>query len=316
VAHGNYWNGVTLLKIYDTSNTGFGDGGVDYPYSLANGGNVSANIEDWGPITSRTDYRISAPIPFHPTDDDIITNTTSPDFGWTNPEHTLSDTVTYQLQVDNDTDFSSPEVDEVNIAEESINTYFRDTPALDTGVDYAWRVRANDTYNLSLWSTVFNFTILQAVSCTLLTEDIDFGQMCIYADQSKCDAEGKGSHINDTLDNHPPPYVVENDGTLIANGTIYSTTLWESVSIVPMPHKYYQFMLEENESGSYEWALNTSWVNMTNVSADAPLSFYGFDWNTSHNALNLHINLESPTDEPPGVKYSTTYVTCEQNEST
>lgn len=52
VAQGNYWSDIISsgLDISDTSGDGFGDSGTQYPYSLANAGDVSANIEDYGPI--------------------------------------------------------------------------------------------------------------------------------------------------------------------------------------------------------------------------------------------------------------------------
>jgi hypothetical protein len=176
-------------------------------------------------------------------------------------------------------------------------------------------VRANDTYNVSEWSVVRNFSIMPTTSCTQPVSEVDFGQMCIFDDQAACDAAGKGSHINDTLDNHPPPYVIMNDGNLKSRGKVYSTKLWESPSIPPIPNKYYQYRIGINESGAYDWALDSAWYNMTNTSGSALEAYYGFKWENVSDALNVHIRLESPTDEPPGVKYSTTYVTVEQNES-
>jgi parallel beta-helix repeat protein len=317
-ARGNYWKGVTDLKIYDTDGNGFGDLGLQYPYNSTNGGNTTGPVTDWGPITTKTNYRIQPPILFTPTDDAIVTDSRNPLYGWTNPDHTLSDSVTYNIQVDDDVNFLSPAINIVGIAETAISTYYWSSALLAFSKDYYWRVLANDTYNVSLWSSVFNFTILPTVSCTEPVDEVDFGVMCIFENQTTCDTwpgGGLGSHTNDTLDNHPPPYVVENDGNLNSSGEVYSTSLWESNTYRAMPSKYYQFMIGINESGSYEWALDSAWVNMTNVSADAPLSLYGFKWANSSDAFNLHINLTSPTDEPPGYKYSTTYVTCIQNET-
>ncbi|MBI5880646.1 hypothetical protein HZB90_00785 [archaeon] len=54
---------------------------------------------------------------------------------------------------------------------------------------------------------------------------------------------------------------------------------------------------------------------MTDVSASAPEAYYGWKWENVSDSFKMHIRLEVPTDEPAGVKFSTTYVTCEQNES-
>ncbi|RLE47539.1 hypothetical protein DRJ25_02170, partial [Candidatus Woesearchaeota archaeon] len=52
VPQGNYWDDIFTknLKIYDSNGDGFGDSGSQYPYSMANGGSVSAGVVDFGPI--------------------------------------------------------------------------------------------------------------------------------------------------------------------------------------------------------------------------------------------------------------------------
>jgi parallel beta-helix repeat protein len=52
-AEGNYWDDILSLDIYDSDADGFGDMGPDYPYNSTNGGNVSADVQDWGPITTK-----------------------------------------------------------------------------------------------------------------------------------------------------------------------------------------------------------------------------------------------------------------------
>ncbi|HII72237.1 TPA: hypothetical protein HA265_05780, partial [Candidatus Woesearchaeota archaeon] len=56
VAHGNYWDDLDTLRIFDSDGDGFGDFGADYPYNSANGGHVTANVNDWGPITDKACY--------------------------------------------------------------------------------------------------------------------------------------------------------------------------------------------------------------------------------------------------------------------
>ncbi|MFC1742201.1 DUF2341 domain-containing protein, partial [Nanoarchaeota archaeon] len=52
-ARGNFWDDVASLNIGDSNSDGFGDTGPQHPYSAANGGNVSSNVVDYGPITDR-----------------------------------------------------------------------------------------------------------------------------------------------------------------------------------------------------------------------------------------------------------------------
>lgn len=94
----------------------------------------------------------SVPTPASPENGAIV-DTSTPTFTWgasTDPEN---DPITYWIQVDGDNAFSSPEIDQGGISE---NTY-KPTTALTDGV-YYWRVRASDNEN-SDWSTVGSFTV-------------------------------------------------------------------------------------------------------------------------------------------------------------
>jgi parallel beta-helix repeat protein len=53
-SRGNYWDDILNIDIYDTGQDGYGDNGTAYPYNSTNGGNVSANVVDWGPATNQT----------------------------------------------------------------------------------------------------------------------------------------------------------------------------------------------------------------------------------------------------------------------
>lgn len=317
-ARGNYWDDVTSLKIYDTNSDGFGDAGIQYPYNSTFSSKVSGYVWDYGPFTTRTDYQMQPPILSTPEDSAIITDSRNPLYGWLNSEHTLSNTVTYQIQVDDNYDFGSPIIDVGSISESSVFTYYWNSNNLQFSTPYYWHIRAYDTYYYSSYSTARQFTILPTVSVTQPVSEVDFGNMCVFENQTKCDTwpgGGAGSHINDTLDNYPPPYLSENNGNLKSKGKVYSTNLWTSVSIIPMPHKYYQYMIGVDKSGSYEWALDSGWENMTSTEPTAKLAYYGFKWENSSDTFKVHIRLETPTDQPSGVLYSTTYVQSEQNES-
>jgi hypothetical protein len=53
-ARGNFWDDILTLNIYDSNSDGYGDYGSAYPYNSTNGGSVSVNVTDWGPITNKT----------------------------------------------------------------------------------------------------------------------------------------------------------------------------------------------------------------------------------------------------------------------
>ena len=77
VAQGNYWDDIFLnsLEIYDLNGDGYGDFGSQYPYNLSNGGNVSVNVTDFGPILSQDSDGdgSSDNVDCAPSDPDVLT---------------------------------------------------------------------------------------------------------------------------------------------------------------------------------------------------------------------------------------------------
>jgi parallel beta-helix repeat protein len=313
-ARGNLWDDVAALSIFDTNADGFGDTGVQYPYNSSFSSRVNVNVTDYGPLTQNIGVT-PAPLLVKPANNSMVTDSRNPLYIWNNSVHTISDNITYRIQVDDAPDFATPVFDASNISEGFVNSSYWNATSLQFSIDYYWRVKAIDPFQGSDWSGVFHFNILPTTSCTQPNSEIDFGSMCINPNQAICDANGWGSHINDTLDSHPEAYVTDNDGNLKIRGKAHSTKLWTTPSIIAMPHRYYQYMIGVGETGSYEWALDSFWVNMTNSSSSAAISFHGFKWENATDSMKLHIRLEAPDDEPAGAKYSTTTVTCEQNET-
>ena len=73
---------------------------------------------------------------------------------------------------------------------------------------------------------------------------------------------------NDTTDNNPEPFKIENDGNIAVNITVNASALWTTVN---MNTSYYQFKANySDEQGTFDYANSeTSWVNMTNTSKKA-----------------------------------------------
>ena len=66
----------------------------------------------------------------------------------------LSPADSYRIQVDNNSNFSSPEIDKSGITDNQ----YRHTSDLDVNTKYYWRVRAHNQWGDSSWSSVWNFT--------------------------------------------------------------------------------------------------------------------------------------------------------------
>jgi len=82
--------------------------------------------------------------------DGMITNDNTPTFDWSD----VAGAENYDLLVDNDADFSSPEI-QVTV---SLSTYTPTAGLADE--NYSWKVRARDAANnLSDWSTIWTFVI-------------------------------------------------------------------------------------------------------------------------------------------------------------
>lgn len=86
-----------------------------------------------------------------------------PTFTWT----PVSGAASYHIQVDNNSDFSSPEIDTTTVA-----ANYTHASALSPGI-YYWRVTADNICGPSSWSSTHNFTILATPSGPSLITPVD-----------------------------------------------------------------------------------------------------------------------------------------------
>ena len=114
------------------------------------------NPDNWSKSSTFTIDTVppSAPSPQSPLNG-AITNDNTPSLRWTVITIENSFPITYELQVDNDNNFLSPEVNAIGLVD---NTY---TPTYEfTDGNYSWRVRARDNAgNAGPWSVVWTFLI-------------------------------------------------------------------------------------------------------------------------------------------------------------
>jgi hypothetical protein len=117
-------------------------------------------------ITVNYSCKATMPVLSSPTNGSTLYDST-PTLTWSNSTDNDGDTLTYRILVDNNLDFSSPEVDVSNIAQGMINTsYISPTLVDDT---YYWKVCANDGAINSDWSTTWSFTVDTAVSISIVS---------------------------------------------------------------------------------------------------------------------------------------------------
>ena len=225
------------------------------------------------------------PVPVSPASEAVLTSRT-PAFIW-NASSNEEGAVYYNLLADNDSDFSSPEINAT-----TTNTSY--APASDLYFDdYFWKVNANDTIYVSNFSEIRNFTIIKNIACILPSDTVNFGQISLH--------ETKNTTGN-------IPITVENSGNLQLNISINATSLWQNF---PSPTRYYQYRIGPNGSGAFEWALNDSWYNISN---ETIVSIAGLKYYDSNDTARIDIQVEAPEGEGAGNKSSIISVWCEQDE--
>ena len=115
-----------------------------------------------------------------------------------------------------------------------------------------------------------------------------------------------GSSDN-TTDDSPPPFIVQNDGTVKVDVTIArdneSTPLFNGTGGGDNSTSF-QFKVDDNETDSIN--KEKSIINWTNVPGTTPLTFIGeLKYQDNHDSARVDLLINVPADEPPGLKNET-----------
>ncbi len=227
----------------------------------------------------------SIPTLLAPSYDTHITNVT-PKLYWQNSTDIDGQTRTYHIQVDDNSDFTSPNVNITAITEGSYNTSYTVVNPLSIGV-YFWRVRAYDSIDYSNWSNTWNFT-LDSINILVINKTVNFNAITIGTS-------------NDTTTNNPVPFVIQNDGNVNVNVSIYALdALWGNAAL---DTQYFQFKIDNftSENNSFKWGL-LSW---TNVSSSPVLSIGNLSSSDSTDSAEIDVKITAPYGELVGDKSST-----------
>ncbi|MBW2980533.1 hypothetical protein KY360_03890 [Candidatus Woesearchaeota archaeon] len=253
-----------------TPNDGIGDGIT----KLSNRVTIAANLPP------------TAPILVYPENNSSIIDRT-PTFIWNNSYDPENDTVSYRLVVDEDITFNSTDIDVNSIAETPIQTNYTSPIELEVDTVYYWRVRGYDNYSYGNWSTVFNFTIESYAAISLITDIINFSTVV-------------PSYTDNTTDNNPGPFLLENQGNIHLNVTVTGTRMFSEGTF---PGENLQFKIDINETNSFNYGTSTtSWTNVTNESSVVDIA--DFDWHDISDTAEGDILIRVPDEEPSGGKNS------------
>jgi len=108
---------------------------------------------------------------------------------------------------------------------------------------------------------------------------------------------------NDTTDNLPPPFVIQNDGNSLIDINISAGDLWQEAS---NPSEYFRLKADNvtGEGGSFDWgASSVTWTNMPAVNNSIMIS--SLNHSASLDSVEIDIYVEGPPNEPPNTRNTT-----------
>ena len=164
---------------------------------------------------------------------------------------------------------------------------------------YNWTVRGCNNNVCGAWSNVWNFTIELWVVITLVNNSINLGNLNL-------------SQIKDTTTFSPGPFVLQNDGNVVADMINVSSnqSLWSSPG-AGLGTKYFQIKADNSsKAGSFNYSGSAhDWINVTNYNQTL---ISQLDYNDTKDQAYVHVRVEVPADESPGVKQSSIFFEFKQ----
>ncbi|MBU0962847.1 MAG: hypothetical protein KKD48_02995 [Nanoarchaeota archaeon] len=143
---------------------------------------------------------------------------------------------------------------------------------------------------------ITNVTVGATTYITLPVAFIDFGSLY-------------NNEINDTTDNSPAPFQLQNDGTVNVNVTIKGTNIFSGTGAAN-PSSYYQFACGAGEIACPTGSV-VSFTNMPN-STSSTIAVAQLPYVDSGDQVEMDIKVTVPADESAGAKTSTVTFTATQ----
>jgi hypothetical protein len=160
----------------------------------------------------------------------------------------------------------------------------------DNGYYYKWRVRANDGEGYGSWSSEYTLNITASIILSMVNGEILLTSLTPL------------NPVNDTDNNNPAPFVIENRGNAVTNISVNATQLWNTQ---PTASSYYQFKADNASgySGAFRWVSSiTSWFNFPFTGSVVAID--SLNYTANRNRAEIDIRVELPLNEDPGSKNS------------
>ncbi|GEM_PF-3695871 len=170
----------------------------------------------------------------------------------------------------------------------------------DSQYYYNWTARSYDGEEYSSWnSNEFNFNLSSSISITLLNDSVNFGVIAQHG-------------TNDTTDNSPLPFLLENSGNAFVNVSLQATSLWNSVS---GSSRFFQFKADNYtlENGSFNWGLSTTLFTNVSIGSNS-LVLAMLNYTNATDSAEIDLNITVPENEGSDVRSSTITFTASLTE--
>jgi len=260
-------------------------------YQLNNSPDTTNNIISAYTLTSFSTFALLEKVNVPPTKPNLTAptngNTTMINrtqlFTWNASTDADSDPINYTLNLSSDLcPTRTFTTNETNYTITDLNT------TIECGV-YYWNVTASDGQATNLSST-FNFSIYPTLILSFTTSNVDFGDM-------------EPLQSNDTDDNSPLPFVIENNGNVYAS--IMNISANQSLfANAALPSSAWQFKAD-NTSELNSFNTTTSTMTFTNVSSSNLTLISNLNYLATNNSAQIDMKITVPLSEPAGMKQAT-----------
>jgi len=285
VDYGGYASGSLFSAILDSGNTSKGEVWI-CGVRTYDGEEYGAWVNSSGltVLNSLPNVTLSGPSDWNSTKD------RSPEFSWVGIDDD-GDVLSYEINI-SDVLYTGTKNCEDKRSIDGIDVvdyvFSNDLLCLyGNGYYYEWSVRANDGEGWGAWSEIWHLNITTEVGIVLINDGVNFGAIV-------------PGDIDNSSDDSPSPFEINNDGNVIVNVSVNSSQLWSTQSEAS---EYYQFKADSvvGQEGAFSWVKSiTSWFNMPitgEVVAVGELKYTDGD-----DSAEVDIGLEVPLSESPGDK--------------
>jgi len=281
-----YANGTAFLAILGEGNT---TRGQNWTCSLRAYDGIGFSA--WGNSSNLTVLNTPPVVALQYPQDGSSTTNRTPFFNWTVSDHDGDTAFGYEFNIS--LVASSTCVDPDRYVQNLVNPNYTLPDDLNCFIDnndyYEWTVRSNDSFGFGSWASAYQLNISTLVDISLLVSGVDFGSLAVL-------------EIDDTVDDSPPPFVVQNNGNAKVHVNISATALWTSVAF---PSVYYQYKIDNvtTELNSFNWSGSvTTYTNMPELNVT---SIWQLGYIDTNDSAETDILIQVPPNEPPGSRNST-----------